>query len=192
MTRNKSLDPQIILLYNLQAKHWRRFHIISCIWNVILILFNFWYVILPFSSVIKYCWFVCASYTWDYAFFSRHWDRNVCFKRDSNVIGKTLKDRKQFFFLRYVKCFCCVSVLYVGGCEIPTCGAAMLPATEPHRDVKIKTVFFSVRRAVSLRIQNTRSHIPLCLQFLYTTEGNKGTTVIWLQYHGAPRGWETS
>lgn len=73
------------------------------------------------------------------------------------------------------------------GCEIPTCSAAMLPATEPHRDVKRKAIFFSVRRAVSLRIQNTRSHIPLCLQFLYTTEGNKGTTVIWLQYHGAPR-----
>lgn len=36
------------------------------------------------------------------------------------------------------------------------------------------------------RIQNTRSQIPLCLQFLYTTEGNNGTTVIWLQYHGAP------
>lgn len=51
---------------------------------------------------------------------------------------------------------------------------------------------FSVKRAVSLRIQNTRSHIPLCLQFLYTAEGNKGTTVIWLQYHGAPRWWETS
>lgn len=45
----------------------------------------------------------------------------------------------------------------------------------------------SVRSAVSLRIQNSRSHIPLCLQFLYTTEGNKGTTVIWLQHHGAPR-----
>lgn len=72
-------------------------------------------------------------------------------------------------------------------CETPTCSAAMLPATEPHRDVS-----FSVKRAVSLRIQNTRSHIPLCLQFLYTTEGNKGTTVIWLQYHGAPRWYETS
>lgn len=68
----------------------------------------------------------------------------------------------------------------------------MLPATEPHRDVKIKATSFSVRRAMSLRIQNTRSHIPLCLQFLYSTEGNKGTTVIWLQYHGAPRWWETS
>lgn len=59
------------------------------------------------------------------------------------------------------------------GCEIPTCSAAMLPATEPHRDVTRKATFFSVRRAVSPRIQNTRSHIPLCLQFLYTTEGNK-------------------
>lgn len=53
-TRNKSLDPQIILLCIIcEWKHWHRFHIISCIWIVILILFNFWYVILPFSSVIK-------------------------------------------------------------------------------------------------------------------------------------------
>lgn len=68
-----------------------------------------------------------------------------------------------------------------------TVRAAMLPATEPHGDVKRKITVFSVREAASLRIQNTRSHIPLCLQFIHTTEGNKGTTVIWLQYHGAPR-----
>lgn len=61
---------------------------------------------------------------------------NMYFKGDGNAMGKTPKDRKQS--LRYVKCFCCVSVLYVGGCEIPTRGAAMLPATEPHRDVKTK------------------------------------------------------
>lgn len=46
--------------------------------------------------------------------------------------------------------------------------------------------------AVSLKIQNTRSQIPLCLRFLYTAEGNKGTTVIWLQHHGATRWWQTS
>lgn len=37
------------------------------------------------------------------------------------------------------------------GCAILTCSAAMLPATEPHRDVKIKAIFFSVRRVVSLK-----------------------------------------
>lgn len=61
---------------------------------------------------------------------------------------------------------------------------ASLPATEPHRRVEV-----SVRGGggAASRIQNTRSQIPLCLQFLYTTEGNNGTTVIWLQCHGAPR-----
>lgn len=40
-------------------------------------------------------------------------------------------------------------------------------------------------------IQNTRSHIPLRLQFLHTTESNKGTTVIRWQ-NGALRREETA
>lgn len=55
VTRNKSLDPQIILLYDLRAKRWRRFHIISCVWIVILILFNFdmsFYLLAVLSSIV--------------------------------------------------------------------------------------------------------------------------------------------
>lgn len=82
VTRNKSLDPQIIPWYNLQVK--RKTHIdvdftlLLVFEFLILILFNFFFFDMSFylfSSVIKCCWFVCASYTWDYAFFNRHWDR---------------------------------------------------------------------------------------------------------------------
>lgn len=48
---------------------------------------------------------------------------------------------------RCVKCVCCVSVLYIKGCRILTRSAAMLPATEPHRDVKIEVIFLQCQES---------------------------------------------
>lgn len=87
-----TLDPQIILLYNLQAwkKKLRRLHFFFCVFVcfVFLLWFLFYLILIChftffFSSVIK-CYlisFFCASYTWDYAFFSRHWRRKDGFKK---------------------------------------------------------------------------------------------------------------
>lgn len=178
----KSLDPQIILLYNLQSEKidvdFTFFSVFCFFLIMILILFNFDMSFYLFSSVIKCCWFVCASYTWDYAFFSRHWDRKVgksfflLKNRRRRGSGKDPRDRR---------CFqtCRLRERTVQPGRPPFSAAArpcfqLLSLTDTWRSISFlkKKSFFSVRRAVS-RIQNTRSQIPLCLQFLYTTEGKK-------------------
>lgn len=197
----RALILKMIRLYNLRAKRWRRFHIISCIWIVILILFNFdmsFYLLAVLSSIVDL--FVQAIL--ETMLSSRDTETDKCWtrylrkkkKRENQTMGKTGGRQVGgcffFFFSRYVKMFLprerAAKTSHLRRVHASSYWASQMMWREKRRFSS------SVGRAVSLRIQNTRSHIPLCLQFLYTTEGNKGTTVIWLQYHGAPRWWETS
>lgn len=103
----------------------------------------------------------CASYTWGRAFLSRHW-------------GSKARRR-----VRHV---------HTEGLRRPPLSRGRASSGWAWLRRGDQDGLPSVSWAPCLlRIQNSRSHIPLCLQFLYTTEGNKGTTVIWLQHHGAPR-----
>lgn len=162
-------------------KHRRRdFTLFLVFWNVILILFNFdmsFYLLAVLFSIFFKLIYLCKLYLRQ-AFFSRHWERNmlsVIFKRDEDLVEDIWKKASDFKITYVImNIFGCVSM----NCDRPSSGSrlrfptssvATPPATEPlSYGERERLVSVSVMRTVSQRIQNTRSHIPLCLQFIDT------------------------
>lgn len=101
------------------------------------------------------------------------------------MIGKDLKDKSLSYCMygMYVNDFGCVGMIlaYIWS-------GRSNPATEPRRANVDKGDFLQCHRKLCLNESKTPDHIYLFVYSLYTqlTEG-KGTTVKWLQYHGASR-----